>query len=77
MSFIVSVVVFDCDSIELYNVRVRVDTSEEAKEMILEHIVYCYNKFGVDVQIVSRVVNPEDFFAETGSECSSDDEEEL
>jgi hypothetical protein len=73
MTFIVSVIGFDDDELEVYNVRFRAN-SDNARGIILEHVSYILDKFGVTTRIISQILSPRDIFLETQSE---DDEETL
>jgi hypothetical protein len=71
----ISVFVVDVDCNELYNVRVyNITSNDEAKQLILEHISYCYQKFGVNIKLISSVSykeNDADIFID-GSESESE-----
>jgi hypothetical protein len=70
----ISVFVVDDDCNELYNVRIyNITSDDEAKQLILEHISYCYQKFGVNIKLISTLMQDdfEDIFA-TGSGDSED-----
>jgi hypothetical protein len=52
----ISVFVVDDDCNELYNVCIaNITSDDEAKQLILEHISYCYQKFGVNIKLISSV----------------------
>jgi hypothetical protein len=78
MNFIVCVNAYDDDGIEIYCVRFR-GNDENTKQLILEHVSYCYDRFGLDIKVISKRANALHIFAETDSESeiSLEDEEEL
>jgi hypothetical protein len=73
----ISVFVVDDDCNELYNVRVyNITSDDEAKQLILEHISYCYQKFGIHIKLISSISQKEendDIFID-GSDTETDQE---
>jgi hypothetical protein len=42
---------------KVYSVKCATDSLENAKQLIMEHIEYCYNKFGYNIKIETSISN--------------------
>jgi hypothetical protein len=56
ISLIVYVTAWDRDSQIIYRVNCITESGEMAKQLALEHIDYCYSKYGINIKIESDIV---------------------